>query len=73
MAADKIIREALALPPEEREHIATVLLDSLPPEEWERAWAAEVERRVEDLDAGRTRAIPGEEVFAKLRARFPTR
>ena len=73
MAADKILREALALSPDERERIATVLLDSLPPEEWEQAWVAESERRVKDLDEGRTRAIPGEEVFAKLRARFPPR
>ena len=73
MAADKILRDALALPPDERERIATVLLDSLSPEEWEHAWAAEAERRVKDLDEGRTRAIPGEEVFAKLRARFPPR
>ena len=50
------------------------LQESLQPdEEWGKAWAAEVARRVKDLDEGRTRAIPAEEVFAKLRARFPPR
>jgi putative addiction module component (TIGR02574 family) len=72
MAAEKVLEEALALPPEERERLADALYDSLEPdEEWERAWAAEVERRVKDLDEGRTRAIPAEEVFAELRARYP--
>lgn len=45
----------------------------LPDDEWEKAWAAETRRRVKDLDEGRTRAISAEEVFAKLRARFPPR
>ncbi|HWU88638.1 MAG TPA: addiction module protein [Kofleriaceae bacterium] len=74
MAVEKIIQEALALPPEDRARLADALYDSLEPdEEWEKAWAVEVERRIKDLDEGRTRAIPAEEVFAELRARFPLR
>ena len=60
MAMEKVLPEALQ--------------ESIEPDEaWERVWAAEARRRVKDLDEGRTRAIPADEVFAKLRARFPPR
>jgi putative addiction module component (TIGR02574 family) len=74
MAVEKVLQEALALPSEDRARLLEALQESLEPdEEWGKAWAAEVARRVKDLDEGRTRAIPAEEVFAKLRARFPPR
>lgn len=81
MAVEKILQEALALPAKERGELAAALLRSIEPEdtealteaEWEKAWAAEAARRLKNLDEGRTRAIPAEEVFAKLRARFPHR
>jgi putative addiction module component (TIGR02574 family) len=74
MAVEKILQEALALRSEDRARVLEALQESLQPdEEWEKAWAAEVVRRVKDLDEGRTQAIPAEEVFAKLRARFPPR
>lgn len=74
MAIEKVLQEALALPREDRARVLEALQDSLEPdEEWEKAWAAEVMRRAKDLDEGRTRAIPAEDVFAELRARFPPR
>lgn len=74
MAVEKVLQEALALPREDRARVLEALQDSLDPdEERERAWATEVERRLKNLDEGRTRAIPAEEVFAKLEARFPPR
>lgn len=81
MAVEKILQEALALPREDRARVMEALQESLEPEdtealteaEWEKAWAAEAARRLKNLDEGRTRAIPAEEVFAKLRARFPHR
>jgi len=39
-------------------------------EEWEAAWAAEAERRMADIDAGRTKMIPAEEVMARLKAKY---
>ncbi|HYE21050.1 MAG TPA: addiction module protein [Tepidisphaeraceae bacterium] len=36
-------------------------------EEWEAAWAAEINRRIEELDSGQTKAVPWETVIAKLR------
>lgn len=72
MAVEKILQEALALPREDRARVMEALQESLgPDEEWEKAWAAEIERRVKEADEGRARWIPHEEVFAELRARFP--
>ena len=39
-------------------------------EEWEAAWIAECERRVADLDAGRTKLIPAEEVMARMKEKY---
>lgn len=82
MAVEKILQEALALPPEERVRIANALYESVGPdddgeelseEEWNVAWAAELDRRMKEVDEGRAEMIPAEQVFAELRARFPPR
>jgi putative addiction module component (TIGR02574 family) len=74
MAVEKILREALALSREDRARVLEALQKSLEPdEEWEKAWAAEVERRMKAVDEGRARLIPAEEIFAELRAQFPSR
>lgn len=39
------------------------------PAEVERAWEAEIRRRVVELEAGTAELIPAEQVFAELRAR----
>ena len=36
----------------------------------EAAWSAEIERRIADLDSGRTVGVPADEVFARLRQRL---
>ena len=38
------------------------------PEEIARAWDAEIERRIADLEAGSTKSIPADEVLAEIRA-----
>lgn len=38
------------------------------PEEIARAWDEEISRRITDFEAGNTKGIPAEEVFAKIRA-----
>jgi putative addiction module component (TIGR02574 family) len=74
MAVEKVLQEALALPREERTRVLEALQESLEPdEEWERAWAAEAERRMKAVNEGRAQLIPHETVFAELRARFPRR
>jgi putative addiction module component (TIGR02574 family) len=73
-ATDRLYEQARALPPEERHALAVVLVDSLgidrledypspdSPEEIEAAWAAEIRRRIADLESGKTEPIPWEEV-----------
>lgn len=73
MARKKDLTEqALELPLAERAELARQLLDSLEDiseEENDALWAAEAERRYADFKAGEIKAIPAEEVFARLRTR----
>ena len=39
-------------------------------DEWEAAWGAEAERRLADLEAGRTRLVPADEVMTRMREKF---
>jgi len=67
-----IAAEALELPLTERAELASQLLDSLEDiseEESDALWAEEAERRYAEYEAGRIKAIPAEEVFARLRSR----
>ncbi len=60
--------EAMKLSPRDRADLADRLWLSVNSrEEIESAWNAEIERRVADMEAGRTKAIPGEQVFAGVR------
>lgn len=60
---------ALQLPRAERAHLAERLLVSLENEdEVLAAWVEEAERRLDALEAGRTRGIPLEEALPGLRA-----
>ena len=70
-AAD-LLKEALALPSEERAALAASLLDSLDTdvdEDAEAAWASEVNRRVTELDCGAVKTVPWAEVRRRLAAR----
>jgi putative addiction module component (TIGR02574 family) len=62
--------EALKLPSHERLRLAEVLIASLDVEdEWANAWAAEGDRRYDELRSGAVKGIPADEVFANIRAR----
>jgi putative addiction module component (TIGR02574 family) len=61
--------EALKLSPEERAELADRLIGSLFQDaEIEEAWAAEVERRVAEIESGRSHTIPAAESIARARA-----
>jgi putative addiction module component (TIGR02574 family) len=63
--------ELLHLSPEERQELADELYESLDESrdpEWERAWAAEIERRVQDVAEGRVELLDADAVHADLRA-----
>lgn len=69
---DRVIEEALSLPADIRLSLVEKLLTSLNlpiDEEIDRLWAEEAERRVSQIEEGKIKMIPGEEVFAKIRAK----
>ncbi len=60
--------EALKLTPEERARLADRLIASLSEgAEVEEAWAAEVERRICEIEAGRAPVVPSAETIARAR------
>jgi len=72
---DEIAKQALRLPPEDRACLADQLEQSLPHEgfataEIARAWASEINRRMEAYDSGQTQAAGFEEVMRRLRQRL---
>ena len=73
IATDKLLEEALLLPADERASLVEKLLQSLnlPTEaEVDRLWVEEAERRVSQIEAGEVEVIPGEQVFAKIGAKY---
>ena len=69
---DRVIDEALSLPSNVRLSLVEKLLTSLNlpiDKEINRLWAEEAERRVSQIEEGKAKLVPGEEVFAKIRAK----
>jgi len=65
---------ALLLPPEERARLAERLLASLDIDsEIEEAWAAEVEKRLADWEAGLVKEYTLDEVREHIRSRLSTK
>jgi len=66
---DELSRKARALPPEERVRLAEELLATVQEvdPEVEAAWDEEIRRRSEEIDSGKAKLIPAEEVFAEVR------
>jgi putative addiction module component (TIGR02574 family) len=61
--------EAMKLPAEERARLADRLIASLSEDsELEEAWAAEIEKRIADIEAGRSRLVPAADAIARARA-----
>ena len=72
MTVDELKRAAMHLDPTERASLARELLaslDALSEPEVERLWLEEAERRRLLVEAGETRLVPMDEVFAQARAR----
>jgi len=67
--AVRLLEEALNLPPASRADLASTLIRSLDNEsdaDAETAWAAEIDRRVAELDSGKVKTIPWSKVEEKL-------
>jgi putative addiction module component (TIGR02574 family) len=62
---------ALSLKPDERAHLLEKLIESFEPAtKIESAWIAEALRRRQDVQDGKVKLIPGDEVLAQLRDRL---
>lgn len=67
------------LPKEGRAELACFLLSSLDDEplteeeqcEVDEAWEKEIARRVAEIESGKAKMIPAEEVFARMRKKYP--
>ena len=71
--AEKNLDQVLALPCEDRVTVAEKLLQSLNSpmqSEIDQAWGEQVERRIDEIDSGEVKLIPGEEVFSDIRERL---
>jgi putative addiction module component (TIGR02574 family) len=74
----KLLEQAFSLSVEEQEILANSLIsnmdreidEGIAEEGVEKAWAAEIKRRVEDIHSGKTKMIPYEEVRRRLAARL---
>ncbi|PRQ06108.1 addiction module protein [Enhygromyxa salina] len=69
-AAKKLVEEALALPPDQREELIYVLSDSLGGPEISLAWREEIERRLEKFSRGEAKLQDAETLFARLEAKY---
>jgi putative addiction module component (TIGR02574 family) len=66
--------ELMKLPADERLALADELFESVPDEvedpQWQAEWAKELERRIEDIRAGRVEGIDADQVFDEELARL---
>ena len=72
--AEKILQEALNLPPHDRAEVLERLLATFqePPDpELDKLWAGEAEDRIEAFDRGELGAVSADEVFARIEQQRP--
>jgi putative addiction module component (TIGR02574 family) len=74
--AQQILEQARHLPPDEREWLAECLLikdERITATDVEAAWGDEIKRRLDEIDSGQVKMVPGEEVLARMDARLKAR
>jgi putative addiction module component (TIGR02574 family) len=73
MTKDQLLAEAMALDVREREALAEELLltvDDGTREEIDAAWAEEIDRRIAEYERGEVKAVPADDMFRRLRAKY---
>lgn len=67
-----LVSIADSLPIDLKIELIDKLLESISPSqsEMDELWKVEVERRIDEVESGKVKTIPGDEVFAKIRDRF---
>jgi putative addiction module component (TIGR02574 family) len=72
---DQVVRDALTLSPEQRGELIGQLIRDLdavysePQGDVDAYWDKEIARRLDEIDSGKVKGIPAEEVFERLRPR----
>ena len=71
LKTNELISEIISLPIDIRAVLANKLLESLNPpvDNVDSLWAEISEKRIHEIESGKVTAIPGEEVFDKIRKR----
>lgn len=67
---DKIAKQALKLSPDQRAQLADLLeesLETVPPDQIQKLWVQEAQRRRDEVRSGKVKPVPGEEVIAEAR------
>lgn len=70
MSVDQVVEETSRWPADQVDVLFERLLAShyrLPDPATDTEWAAELKRRIDDIESGREVGIPGEEVMARVR------
>jgi hypothetical protein len=74
MQPDEIVNAALAPAPRARVRLAHALVrspESRDPETARELWIEEAERRDAEMDNGEVQGVPGEQVLARIRPKYP--
>ena len=69
---EEILQAALKLDPKQREHLLDQLWASLDTD-LSPEWQEEIAARIEAVDSGKMKTIPGDEVMSRLKQRFGVR
>jgi putative addiction module component (TIGR02574 family) len=70
LTVEQVLAETRTWPPEQVEALFERFLMAnyrLPAPELDTAWAAEIQRRIADIESGREVDVPGEDVMARAR------
>ena len=73
---EQVAENISELSPQDRKTLLARLIrelepeENLSPEEIDAAWDQEISRRLEEIDSGKVKLIPAEEVFSKIQARL---
>ena len=71
-AVESVLHAAVALSSDERAELVERLIQTLDKEhqeELDSAWSAEIERRLQEIESGKARLIPGDEALRLIRER----
>ena len=73
LEAKDILAAALKLNTRDRANLVDELSASLEGIDLGNEWEDEIQRRIDDIDAGRVNTVPGDVVFSRLEQRFSGR